>query len=132
MRNVRFFPALLVGVVCAATISHGGFAPALAAVVNDASGVIPKTWLQKKVSVAEAETTYPGIKDDRVARFPDAAKPFGFRHRQWEELKAAVIPGDEIWTFASPPESWTDLAGRAGVALVRNGVPIKVVTTAMN
>jgi hypothetical protein len=132
LRNVRFFPALLVGVVCAATIAYGGLAPTLAATVNDVGAVIPKTWLQKKISVAEAEAAYPGVKDDRVVRSPEAAKPFGFRHRQWEELKAALIPGDEIWTFASPPESWTDLAGRAGVALVRNGVPIKVVTTAMN
>ena len=132
MRAVRFLSALLGGVGFAVATVHGGLAPSFAAVVNEAAAAIPASWLQKKISAAEAEATYPGIKDDRVARFPDAAKPFGFSHQQWEELKAAMIPGDEIWTFTSPPESWRDLAGRAGVALVRAGVPIKVVTTAMN
>jgi hypothetical protein len=41
-------------------------------------------------------------------------------------------PGDELWTFSSPAESWKYLAGRAGVALVRDGKPIKVVITLMN
>ena len=125
---MRFLPALLFVVA----IGYAGLAPTLAAVVDEAAAVIPAAWLQKKISVAEAETAYPGVKDDRSARVPDATKPFGFRHQEWEDLKAAMLPGDEIWTFASSPESWRDLAGRAGVALVRNGVPIKVVTTAMN
>ena len=41
-------------------------------------------------------------------------------------------PGDELWTFSSPAQSWEDLAGRAGVALVRDGNPIKVLVTMMN
>lgn len=132
MRAGRFLRALLLGVVFAVATPYGGLTTGSAAIVNETAAVIPASWLQKKISAAEAEAAYPGIKDDRVARFPDAAKPFGFRHAQWEELKAAMIPGDEIWTFASSPESWSDLAGRAGVALVRGGVPIKVLTTAMN
>jgi hypothetical protein len=125
---MRFLPALL----CIVAIGAGGLAPTLAAVLDEAASAIPITWLEKKISVAEAEATYPGVKDDRAARFPDAAKPFGFRHQQWEELKAAMMPGDEIWTFASPPKSWEDLAGRAGVALVRGGAPIRILVTAMN
>jgi hypothetical protein len=125
---MRFLPVLL----CVVAIGAGGRAPALAAVVHEAASAIPITWLEKKISVAEAEATYPGVKDDSAARFPDAAKPFGFRHQQWEELKAAMMPGDDIWTFASPPKSWEDLSGRAGVALVRGGVPIMILVTAMN
>lgn len=113
-------------------VAYGGLAPAGAAVVNDARSVIPKTWLQKRISVAEAEAAYPGITGERVERFPDAAKPFGFRHREWEKLKALILPGDEIWTFSSPPDSWADLTGRAGVALVRNGAPIRIIVTVMN
>ena len=82
MRAARFLPALLLGVVFAVATAYGGLATGFAAVVNEATAVIPASWLQKKISAAEAEAAYPGIKDDRVARFPDAAKPFGFRHAQ--------------------------------------------------
>ena len=125
MRTLRFL-----ALVCA--VGYGGLAPSSAALAGEAAAMIPAAWLQKKISVAEAEATYPGVKDERSARVPDAAKPFGFNHSEWEELKAAMVPGDEIWTFASSPASWRDLAGRAGVALVRNGVPIQVIITAMN
>ena len=93
---------------------------------------IPKEWLDRKISVAEAEAKYPGVHDERVRRMPEIAKPFGFLNGKWEELKAAMRPGDELWTFASPAQSWQDLAGRAGVALVRDGTPITVITTSMN
>jgi hypothetical protein len=103
-----------------------------AAYAGDDAYVIPKAWLQKSISVAEAEAAYPGITDDRIKRFPDAAKPFGFKNAEWETLKAEMRPGDELWTFSSPPASWQDLAGRAGIALVRNGAPIKILLGAMN
>jgi len=103
-----------------------------AAYARDAISMIPKEWLQKPISVAEAEAAYPGIRDDRVKRFPDAAKPFGFMNAEWESLKAEMQPGDELWTFSSPPESWQDLAGRAGIALVRNGAPVKILLGALN
>jgi len=93
---------------------------------------IPKAWLKEKTTVAEAEAAHPGISDDRIERFPDAAKPFGFQNRRWEEFKALALPGDEFWTFSSPPDSWEHLAGRAGIAIVRDGVPFKVITTIMN
>jgi hypothetical protein len=103
-----------------------------AAYAGDDSSMIPKEWLQKPISVNEAEAAYPGITDDRVKRFPDAAKPFGFKNAEWEALKAEMQPGDELWTFSSPPPSWQDLAGRAGIALVRNGAPVKILLGAMN
>ena len=93
---------------------------------------IPKEWLQKQITIAEAETAYPGITDDRVKNFPDAAKPFGFRHAEWEAFKTHMQPGDQLWTFMSPPKSWEDLAGRSGIALVRNGAPIETIIGAMN
>lgn len=94
--------------------------------------MIPVAWLQEKVTIAEEEVEHPGITDDRIARFPDAAKPFGFQHREWEQFKAAMLPGDELWTFSSPADYWEHIAGRAGIALVRKGVPIRTIVTLMN
>jgi hypothetical protein len=119
-----FFTAVL---VCASLLGVSG--PAYAA---DEASPIPKAWLDKKISVEEAEAAHPGINDDRAGRFPEAAKPFGFQSQAWEALKAAMQPGDELWTFASPAKSWEDLAGRAGIAVVRDGNPIKVLVTVMN
>ena len=118
--------------LCALLLGYGALVAAPAAIAAGASPMIPKEWLQEKLSVADAEAAHPGINDDRVARFPDAAKAFGFQHREWEEFKAAMLPGDELWAFASPAELWEDLAGRAGFALVRDGVPIKIIVTVMN
>ena len=59
-------------------------------------------------------------------------KPFGGLNAQWETLKARMQPGDELWTFSSSAQSWADLAGRAGVALVRDGEIIERMVTIMN
>ena len=63
-------------------------------------------WLRKKITVAEAEADNPGISDDRVSLYPEAARPFGR-----EALKVEIKPGDELWSFCSPTESWQQLAG---------------------
>jgi hypothetical protein len=33
---------------------------------------------------------------------------------------------------ASPADDWQHMAGRAGVALVRDGIPIEIIVTMMN
>ena len=118
---------LILTLLCAISLSCAGMARAA-----DDMPLIPKSWLDKKITIAEAEAEHPGINDERVQRFPDAAKPFGFKSGQWEAIKAAMQPGDELWTFASPAKSWEDLAGRAGIAVVRDGNPIMVLTTMLN
>ena len=123
---------LILALLCAISLSFAGMARAADDVSSIAPPAIPKDWLDKKISVAEAEAEHPGIRDERVQRFPDAAKPFGFRNKAWEAIKAAMQPGDELWTFSSPADSWQHLAGRAGVALVRDGNPIEALVTVMN
>ncbi len=59
-------------------------------------------------------------------------KPFAGLNAEWEAMKARLQPGDELWTFASSKESWRNLAGRAGIALVRNGQIIERLVTMMN
>jgi hypothetical protein len=118
---------LLIAIVLSGIFSFNTTAHA-----GDSISLIPKEWLQTPISVAQAEAAHPGITDDRVKRFPDAAKPFGFNNANWEALKAEMQPGDELWTYSSSPESWRQLAGRSGIALVRNGTPIKILPGLMN
>ena len=125
MRSIALF-------LCAILLWQGGQTLAADGVSNGATPAIPAAWLDAKISVEAAEIANPGVSDDRAARFPEAARPFGFQSGEWESLKASMQPGDEIWTFSSPEDSWKNDAGRAGVALVRAGVPIKAIVTVMN
>ena len=94
--------------------------------------MFPAGWFSQKTTVEEAEAAYPGLQDERTKRLPEVAKPFGFHHAEWEALKAAMKPSDELWTFASPPDSWKELAGSAGVALVRDSKVVRTIVTLMN
>jgi hypothetical protein len=49
---------------------------------------------------------------------------------QWAEMISLMNPGDELWEFCTAPETWEQLRGRAGYAVVRNGVPtgLRIVT----
>jgi hypothetical protein len=94
--------------------------------------VIPLDWLEMALTVDEAEERHPGIRDERVLKHPSLAEPFGGQNDKWEALKSQMLPGDEIWTFSAPDHFWQNHAGQAGVALVRAGVPIAVMTTIRN
>ncbi len=63
---------------------------------------IEKEWLQERVS-------------------PDEAG----------ELKRYAQPGDEFWTFDEPAPPGVN-AGALGIALVRNGVPIRTILTGIH
>jgi hypothetical protein len=58
--------------------------------------------------------------------------PFGFCNLEWQTLKSKMQPGDEPWTFSSPPEDWERFMGWEGIALVRQGEIVELLCTAMN
>lgn len=78
---------------------------------------IPQDWLDAPVSIEELDTDYA---------------PASGIHADWERLKSEMKPGDKLVRFASPVESWRNLAGRAGIALVRDGRVIAAMVTLMN
>ena len=57
--------------------------------------------------------------------------------RRWVETKwvpfvSQMLPGDELWRFRSPDQTWANLAGRAGYAIVRNGTVVHSLVTLLN
>ena len=48
------------------------------------------------------------------------------------DMLIRMQPGDELWHYRSPRETWSFMMGRGGIALVRNGRVIADVTTRMN
>ncbi|HEY1067940.1 MAG TPA: hypothetical protein VGE52_17585 [Pirellulales bacterium] len=57
---------------------------------------------------------------------------FGYCNADWKRLLAQMQPGDELREFCSSEESWNRLAGRSGVALLRNGRQIAALVTMLN
>ena len=86
---------------------------------------VDTSMLTKKVSVNEAETAHMVTIEDRQV-------PFGYCFAQWQRLLSRMHDGDELWEFSSGDQSWEDLAGREGIALVREGKIIDDVLTRMN
>jgi hypothetical protein len=95
--------------------------PAIGAVPASEENVIPERWLGKEISVeqAEADNMVQGV-------------PFGAMNKEWMQLKRSFQPGDSLWTYCSSPASFKALAGRCGMALVRNGKIINQMTTIEN
>jgi hypothetical protein len=89
-------------------------------------------WLYEKTTVAEAEAKHTDADDPRGKQSPQLLKPFGFLNSRWEALKAQMVEGDELWLFRSPSETWRNMAGCAGVALVRDGKIVAKIVTSMN
>jgi len=75
---------------------------------------------------AEAEHM---VLDPRLGTQP---LPFGFQNGVWRELIAGMREGDELWEYSSPDHFWKHYAGRAGIAVVRNGEIVDSITTEMN
>ena len=83
--------------------------------------------LLRKVTVAEAEEAHMV-----TIRESGQEVPFGYVHSQWKRLLSRMQEGDELWEFNSDEQSWKLLAGRAGVALLRDGKIIAEIVTSMN
>ncbi len=87
-----------------------------------------REWLESRITVEEAEATHL-VEHERLGPAP---VPFGFQNDCWREMVSMMTEGDELWEFCSPPESWEHLAGRAGIALVRDGEIVESIVTMMN
>jgi hypothetical protein len=97
----------------------------------------PTEWLLKLTDASMVESgpglPYSGTKITAKSGGRDYSvvtpKP---KQRDWERIKIRMVPGDELWTFSSPLESWSNLSGRMGITLVRNGHAIGHALTMMN
>ena len=63
---------------------------------------------------------------------PIPEKPGGFMHEEWAKFRANFQKGDEFWIFSSPKDTWNQLAGRAGFAIVRNEEVVDVFVSVMS
>jgi hypothetical protein len=82
-------------------------------------------WLLHPVPVEEAE-----------ARHTREGIPFGSENAKWQVIRSLVRadPHMELWSFCSPPETWTTFPrrGMEGYAAVKQGKIIDFVLTAIS
>jgi hypothetical protein len=79
-------------------------------------------WRREQVTVEQVESQ-PILDHD---------EPLRPEFDGWQELKRLMEPGDELWTFGSPPYFWDRHTGWQGLLLVRDGELIEFVVTAQN
>lgn len=89
---------------------------------------VNKAWLKVKVTLESVEEKHM-VLTERLGPTP---LPFGFHNEAWVRLLGSMEDGDELWEYSSESHYWENLAGRSGIALVRNGEIIDCITTRMN
>lgn len=98
--------------------------------------MIDPTWLVENTGLTPEQFRQEAHNELRVARPEWIGGPWdragGADFKRFNEFVAKVQPGDEIWTFKSPPESWRALAGRAGFAIVRGGQVVADLVTVLS
>ena len=83
--------------------------------------VVPTPWLNSRVTLADIEG---------AARAPDLIQPQD--NPEWRRFKELLGPGDELWYFCSPFESFLSPAGKMGYVLVRDGKQVESFVALMN
>ncbi|HEY1017293.1 MAG TPA: ankyrin repeat domain-containing protein [Herpetosiphonaceae bacterium] len=84
----------------------------------DYPAAIPPEWLEEPLDLA--------------ALAPAMASWHPTFRARWDTFLGMRLPTDTLWTFRSPADSWANLAGRAGYAIVHDGRPVRTLVTMMN
>lgn len=84
-------------------------------------------------SPLETQYTFdPGWETAPITIDEAEGKTSGGLLSEWTALRALIQPGDQLFEYWSPPDSWQHLAGRAGIVLMRDGRPVADIVTLMN
>lgn len=86
----------------------------------DGNDVVPMSWLKDRLTLRQILADNISSEGDRL---------FGRQNDEWEDLRRSLREDDEIWSFCSPPESWKESAGLAGMAVVRQGRVVDCLVT---
>jgi hypothetical protein len=94
---------------------------------------IADKWVQDDIQWTKSEPAFPPFEwlTERIS-VDSIGSATGRNHAGLDRILARLTEHDELWQFSSPSDHWKNLAGRAGVALIRNGRSIAHVITIMN
>lgn len=89
--------------------------------LNGQPSYLHDTWMQKRLDLTNSEFV-DGIKATILEARSDwkaDSEPVKESMGRANKFLLERQPGDELWEFSSPPESWRQLAGRGGYAIIR-------------
>jgi hypothetical protein len=86
-------------------------------------------WLRERVTVEQADSRYAEFERDSFALLGTTG---GWLDYFRDEIVAEIQPGDELWLYDTGPEAWANLHGERGLAQVRGGRVVGLITEAMN
>jgi hypothetical protein len=93
----------------------------------------PSDWFTETVTVEELDGRYASrAKSDKERGYHETRAVIGSPGPRWDAFKKQVQPGDRIVMFSSPRDHWANLAGREGIALVRDNTIVAEIITLMN
>lgn len=81
--------------------------------------------LKEKLTIDEAEA-------ENIVDIDGVRIAFGHSNKEWLSLCRKVQKNDELYYFKTPQESWDNLAGKAGISLVRKGKIVAEIITLMS
>jgi hypothetical protein len=102
------------------------------AVAHDAG--VPRSWLTTQASIEDIHEYYyslcTNLSKEQVL-FDGRSHAINLHCKKGEgnPFKHKLEPGSKIYRYRSPEESWAQLAGSAGFALVENGKIVDVIET---
>ena len=90
---------------------------------------VPREWLEERISLIDLDR-----KLSEMQHLPEGPVGLIFSPKRDEmaRIKLRMRKEDELWIYESPPETWIQLGGRRGIALVREGKPIETLVLTMN
>ena len=99
--------------------------------------MIPESWLKERLQTTDVNELFKrellslGLSDaDFNQLLSQGTSPAWLE--KWRQFIPQMLPGDELWSFESPPETWAALAGAAGYAIVRSGRVIASLSSRRN
>jgi hypothetical protein len=87
-----------------------------------------RQWLKDRLSVSDAEVQLVEMDRDWGSEGVESGWLSYFN----EHIKSQMLPGDELWLYDSGDESWENLSGEDGLALVRNGQVVALLMFSMS
>lgn len=90
-------------------------------------GYPPNAWLSDILTPSDLERELGHAINRRRLLTPQSRVDM-----QLAEFLILWQPGDQLYRFSSPPETWRMMMGRAGIALVHDGKSISYIETMMN
>jgi hypothetical protein len=96
--------------------------------------MIPHSWLKERIEVTSLHEVVRRDLNQLGLSNPNgqellAPGPSPAWAQKWQTFISRMIAGDELWSFKSPPETWNNLAGVAGYAIVRSNNIVATITS---